>query len=172
MIALAIDIGLTGALAAVNSYGAAQVMDLPTMPAGKTRRIDGLALIVALRSICPLDGSQAMLLIEDIQARPQGNGGAHGNTMHSQGSLMRSRGIVEAVADIARIEIVTVLPQTWKAHFGLTRKKGEKPEAVKERGRQLALTLYPSLAADLKLKKHHNRADAVLLAHWLQGERA
>jgi crossover junction endodeoxyribonuclease RuvC len=165
VIALAIDIGLTGALAAVNSYGAAQVMDLPTLPAGKTRRIDGRGLIVALRSLCPPDGSQAMLLIEDIQARPLGNGGAHGNTMHSQGSIMRSRGIVEAVADIARIELQTVHPQTWKRHFGLLGKD-------KDAGRQLALTLYPSLAADLKLKKHHNRADAVLLAHWLQGERA
>ena len=47
MIALAIDIGLTGALAAVDSYGTARVVDLPTLPDGKTRRLDGRALIVA-----------------------------------------------------------------------------------------------------------------------------
>lgn len=172
MIALAIDIGLTGAIAAVDSYGAARVVDLPTMEDGNTRRIDGRALIRLVRELSPPTGPGARMVIENVQARPKGNGGAHGNTMHSQGSLMRSRGTVEAVADIAGIELVTVQPQTWKAHFGLKRKQDEKPEACKERGRQLALTMYPALAADMKRKKDHNRADAVLLAHWLQGSRA
>ena len=172
MIALAIDIGLTGALAAVDSYGTARVQDLPTLAAGKTRRLDGRALIRLIRDLSPPTGPGARLVIEDVQARPQGNGGGHGNTMHSQGSLMRSRGIVEAVADIAGIEVQTVRPQEWKKHFGLIRLKDEKAEACKERGRQVALRLYPALADELKRKKDHNRADAVLLAHWLQGRSA
>lgn len=161
MIALAIDIGLTGALAAVDSYGTARVLDLPTLPDGKTRRLDGRALIDAIRGfVAP--GEPAQLLIEDIRPRPMGNGGAHGNTMHSQGSLMRSRGIIEAVADIARIELQSVQPATWKRHFGLL--KAEKGASL-ERAR----LLYPALAGDLKRVKDHNRAEAVLLAHWLRG---
>ena len=171
MIALAIDIGLTGALAAVDSYGKARVADLPTLPDGKTRRIDGRALIVAIRELVP-PGEPAMLVIEDVRARPQGNGGGHGNTMHSQAAMFGVRRAVEAVCDIARVEMCAVQPATWKRHFGLIRKTDEKPEACKERGRQLALTMYPALALDFKRKMDHNRADAVLLAHWLQGERA
>lgn len=169
MIALAIDIGLTGALAAVDSYGPARVQDLPTLPDGKTRRLDGRALIVAIRAYVP-PGEQAMLVFEDVRARPQGNGGGHGNTMHSQAAMFGVRRAVEAVCDIARVEMVTVQPATWKRSFGLIRLKEEKPDACKERGRQVALTLYPSLAAELKRKLDHNRADAVLMAHWLQGK--
>jgi len=165
VIALAIDIGLTGAIAAVDSYGTARVFDLPTLPDGKTRRIDGRALILLVRDLSPLTGPGAMLVIEDIRPRPMGNGGGHGNTMHSQGSLMRSRGIVEAVADIARVEMVTVQPQTWKRHFGLL--KAEKGASLEK-----ARALYPACADSLKRQKDHNRAEAVLLAHWLQGEKA
>ena len=170
MIALAIDIGLTGALAAVDSYGTARVQDLPTLPDGKTRRLDGRALIVAIRAFVP-PGEPAMLVFEDVRARPQGNGGGHGNTMHSQAAMFGVRRAMEAVCDIARIEMVTVQPQTWKRKFGLIRLQDEKPEACKERGRQIALQLYPTLAAELKRKMDHNRADAVLMAHWLQGDR-
>jgi hypothetical protein len=164
MIALAIDIGLTGALAAVDGYGFARVVDLPTLPDGKTKRLDGRALILAFRSFVP-PGEPAMLVFEDVRPRPMGNASAHGNTMHSQGSLMRSRGVVEAVADIARIEMVTVQPSTWKRHFSLL--KTEKGAS-----RAKALELFPALEADLKRVKDHNRAEAVLMAKWLQGTRA
>ena len=169
MIALAIDIGLTGALAAVDSYGTARVVDLPTLPDGKTRRLDGRALIVAIRAYVP-PGEPAMLVFEDVRARPQGNGGGHGNTMHSQAAMFGVRRAVEAVCDIARVEMVTVQPAISTRAMSQTRLKEEKPDACKERGRQVALTLYPSLAAELKRKLDHNRADAVLMAHWLQGK--
>ena len=72
MIALAIDIGLTGALAAVDSYGTARVVDLPTLPDGKTRRLDGRALIVAIRAYVP-PGEPAVELARRIaSARPCG----------------------------------------------------------------------------------------------------
>lgn len=170
MIALAIDIGLTGALASVDPYGAAKVVDLPTLPDGKTRRLDGRALLIAIRAMVP-PGDHAVMVFEDVRARPAGNGGKHGNTMHSQASMFGSRRVVEAICDIARIEMEAVQPATWKRVFKLIRLKDETPRACKERGRQMALTLYPSLAADLRLKDHHNRADAVLMAHWLRGKR-
>lgn len=160
-VALAVDIGLTGAIAAVDAYGKAQVQDLPTLPDGKTRRLDARALILAIRAWVPV-GESSMMVIEDIRPRPMGNGNRAGNTIHSQGSLMRSRGIVEAVADIARIELQTVQPATWKRHYGLI--KAEKTESL-ERAR----ALYPVLADSLKRQKDHNRAEAILLAHWLQG---
>ena len=48
-------------------------------------------------------------------------------------------------------------PAAWKKHFGLTGKD-------KEASRQLANQLFPGV--DLHLKKHHGRAEALLLAEW------
>ena len=161
MIVLGIDIGLTGALAAVDSRGTAAVRDLPTVPDGKGRRLDGRGLLLAIREFVPI-GEAALIVFEDVRARPFGNGSREGNTMHSQGSLMRSRGIVESVADITRLEVRVVQPQTWKRHFGLIGKP-------KDASADTARGLFPVLAAELKRVKDHNRAEALLLAQWGMG---
>jgi len=156
MIAIGIDIGLTGAIAAVDSLGSCSVTDMPTLPDGKGNRIDGRALLHLLRQFVPA-GEAGLLLFEDVRPRPSGNGGKHGNSMHSQGSLMRSRGAIEAVVDILRIERRVIQPQTWKRHYGLIGK--DKGESL-----AVARALYP--LADLRLAKHHNRAEAILIAHF------
>ena len=73
--------------------GVLQVEDMPTRSDGKGSRIDGRALIYLLRSMVGADQA-AIVVFEDVRPRPMGNAGAHGNTMHSQGSMMRSRGIM------------------------------------------------------------------------------
>lgn len=164
MVTIGIDIGLTGALAAVDSRGTCAVRDIPTTLDGKGRRIDGRALILILREfVAP--GQSALIVIEDVRPRSAGNGNKGNNSMHSQGSMMRSRGIVEAVADIARLEIKVVQPQTWKRHFALL--KTEKKASL-----EMARSLFPSAAHDLKLQKHHNRAESLLIAKYAQGEYA
>ncbi len=164
MIVLGIDIGLTGAVAAVDTRGSCQVADMPTVADGKTKRIDGRALILLIRQFVP-PGEPALCVIEDVRPRAFGNAGARTNSMHSQGSMMRSRGIVEAVADIARLELKVVRPQTWKRFYGLLGKdKGD--------GREMATRLYPGAAAQFKRAKDHNRADSVLIAHYGRGRLA
>ena len=162
MICIGIDIGLTGAVAAVDSRGSCQVADIPVRQDGNTNRIDGRALILMLRNFLPADGS-GIVLFEDVRARPDGNGGSHGNTMHSQGSLMRSRGIVEAVLDIQRVRVEVVQPQVWKRAFGLLGK-------TKDDARITAMELYPLRKHELRLKKFHNRGDAILIAHFGLGK--
>ena len=161
MIVIGIDIGLTGAVAAVDSRGTASVRDLPTTPDGKGRRVDGRGLLLLIREFVPI-GEAALIVFEDVRARPMGNGGREGNTMHSQGSMMRSRGIVEGVADITRLDVRVVQPQTWKRHFGLI----GKPKAASA---DTARGLFPLLAGELKRVKDHNRAESLLLAKWGQG---
>lgn len=159
MITLAIDIGLTGAIAAIDSRGSCSIADLPTLPdgkGGKGQRIDGRALLHLVRQFVPA-GEAGLALFEDVRPRPTGNGGRQGNTMHSQGSMMRSRGIVEAVLDIARLEVRVVQPQSWKRFYGLIGK--DKADSLR-----VAQALYP--LADLRLAKHHNRAEALLIAHF------
>jgi crossover junction endodeoxyribonuclease RuvC len=50
-----------------------------------------------------------------------------------------------------------VTPGVWKRHAGLIGKE-------KDASRELAARLYPQ--ATLNLKKHHGRADALLLARY------
>lgn len=161
MIVIGIDIGLTGALAAVDARGSCAVEDIPTVADGeKGRRIDGRALIHLLRQFVPA-GERAVCVIEDVRPRPMGNGNRQGNTIHSQGSLMRSRGIVEAVTDVARIDVHAVQPQTWKRHYGLIGK--EKADA-----RDIAARLFPLQAEAFRRVKDHNRAEAALIAQFGQ----
>ena len=65
-------------------------------------------------------------------------------------------GIVAALS--VPVEFVT--PQCWKKYYNLG------PD--KEASRAAALQLFPSQANELKLKKHHGRAEALLLAEFLR----
>jgi hypothetical protein len=152
---IGIDLGLTGAVASVDERGEAQVHDIPTLPDGKSRRIDGRALILLLRQLVQT-GVKPVFVIEDVRPRPNA---ARGTTMHSEGSLMRSRGIVEGVADIMGADLRAVQPQSVKRFFGLIRKD-------KNAGREVAMRLYPCVAPDIKRVRDHNRGDAILLAHF------
>lgn len=192
---IGIDIGLTGAVGVVDGRGLSRVCDLPVLPDGKLRaptararkaakekgkkavgtqpmRLSGAGLLEILREFVP-PGETAVVVIEDIQARTETNGGGRGNTLHSQGSLMRSRGVVEAAVEIARLQLKVVRPQDWKPVYGLVvkRREGESDEELKARrdaskdnGRLKAIELFPQAAEDLKFKYHHNRADSLLLA--------
>jgi hypothetical protein len=154
MIALGIDIGITGAVSAVDQKGGSQVFDLPTLPDGERRRLDGRGLILLMRQLVPA-GETVIAVIEDVRPRPNPT---RGTSIVTEGNLMRSRGIVEAALDIARIEIKVVQPQAWKRFYGLIGSK-KKTDSL-----PVARALYP--AAPLGLQKHHNRADAVLIAHF------
>jgi hypothetical protein len=176
VIVIGIDIGLTGAVSAVDSRSAV-IRDMPTIAEGKPRyrvskktgkkstvqkrRIDGRALLVLIRELVPI-GESAVLVFEDVSARAAGNGGADGdtsNSMRSQGSMMQSKGIVQAVGDITRLRIEAIQPQAWKRHFGLLKAK-------KEASLKLARDLYPTRAHELTRVKDHNRAEALLIARY------
>lgn len=158
MIAAAIDIGITGAVAFVDSRGTCAVHDLPTLPDGKDgrRRLDGRGLGELLRNHIPA-GEVCVIAFEDVRPRPNPN---RGTSIVTEGALMRSRGVVEGVLDCLRLtsRVRVVQPQTWKRHFGLLK-------AEKDASRTKALQLYPSAAHALQRKKDHNRAESLLIAH-------
>ena len=157
MIVLGVDIGLTGAIAAVDSAGTCSVHDLPTKAIGGNRQVgrclDARGLIMIVREIVR-PGVAAMAVIENLHA-----GIGPGKT--ARASLMHSTGVVEAVLAIARIDTVVVSPVAWKRWHGLLR-------APKNEGRLKAIALFPVVTAQLMRKKDHNRADALLLAEYGQ----
>lgn len=161
MICLGIDIGITGAVAAVDSFGSCAVADIPTTPVtGKRmvkRRIDSRALILLIREYAR-PGHAAIAVIEDIHA-----GTGPGSV--ARASLMHSRGVVETLLEIARIDYRVIQPAAWKRHHGLT-------GATKADSLTKARSLYPAAQHLLKRAKDHNRADAILMAHFLHGTAA
>lgn len=153
---IGVDLGLTGAVAMMGDDRRILVADLPV----RGDRIDGRALLNLLRSWVPADQT-AVVVIENVLGMSFAGGGAH-NNLRSRESLARTRGTVEAVCDIAGFPLHAVGTQRWKREMGLY-------SQPKEAGRELALRIFPSVAGALTRKKDHNRADALLLAHYGKG---
>lgn len=160
MIFVGIDPGLTGACAVIDRNGVRAIFDLPTMQAPEVgtdakvqRKIDGRAFHKLLLQHCPLSEGRPQVIIEKV-----GTMGGKNNAVQTQGALMRSLGAIETVMECMTYPIHYVAPRKWKSLYKLGAVKAESLE--KARG------LYPAAGNDLRLQKHHNRAEALLLAHW------
>ena len=94
------------------------------------------------------------IAVEDVHTMP-------GQGISSSGKFMRAAGAIEAVATMMGDSMVLVRPQVWKKYHGLI---GTEKAASLE----LARSLWPE--APLKLKKDHNKADALLMALWLKSQ--
>lgn len=157
MIAVGIDPGLTGAVAFIDSRGSCVVADIPTTPLLGTglirRRVDGAQLARLLREHCPV-GERVIVGLEAVHTI--GVSGGKNNALQTQGSLMRTLGSIEAVLEVLRMDFRSVDTQAWKGFYGLG--------SVKREAIQKALVLYPD--APLRLVSDHNKAEALLIAHW------
>lgn len=174
MIVIGIDPGLSGALGWIASDGRCGVVDMPTVELGGTarvnRRVQGRELILAMRAIAPAaDG--AHVVCERMQAMAKDR-----SAVSHEASVMRTFGSIEAVLDILGWQTTYVSPITWKSYFRIDKKglglpPSLKPQqvakAMKDAGLALARRLYPD--AELPLAKHHNRAEALLIARWGMG---
>ena len=168
MICIGIDPGLTGAGAAVDHNGLVGVFDLPTMEipgvgpeALVKNKIDGHALCTQLLRLCPLGSGKPLVLIESVRAM-----GGKDNSIQTQASLLRSLGAIETVAECLGWKPQYVAPQKWKKFFGLIDPALKDSERKRE-SLARARALYPNTKDDvLRLAKSHNRAEALLLAHW------
>lgn len=144
---MAIDPGLTGAIAFLftDAPDRISVYDMPVVdgavnPHGlrsQIQRIGPSHAFIELVGPMPRDGSKQAFRF----------GGAY-----------FSARVVVAMLDIPT---TFVTPQTWKKHYRL----GGGPEA-KEAARARAIQLFPASAEHFQLVKHHNRAEAALLARY------
>jgi crossover junction endodeoxyribonuclease RuvC len=155
MIAIGIDPGLTGAVAVLSDDAQyATVYDMPVFDYSKTgfvkRALDPDALAALLAPF------QTQQLVEDVTVymeRVSAFSGQGAASVFSLGmSYWGAAGVVGALA----LPLVLVEPKAWKNHFGLARDK--------ELARALASKLYPRV--DLRYKKNHGRAEALLIARY------
>jgi crossover junction endodeoxyribonuclease RuvC len=149
-----------GAIAMINSrlLLSPTLVDLPTKKRynGRTA-LHGYATLDLLQSMIEESG-RVFIGCEAIHAMPVN--GAIG--VFSQGSVT---GALEAIFDILEhqhpnLQVRFIHPSLWKQHFGLIK-------ASKQAARHKALELFAPAYKRLALAKHHNRAEAALIARYL-----
>lgn len=148
---IGIDPGLTGAVAVLSGTGTLEGLhDVPVLTLKVqrgTRMVYDVPGLVALLE--PYRGLQVHVLIEESQAMP-------GQGTRSMLTIGFGYGLWLGILATLQLPYTTVRPAVWKRSMGL----GKDKEASRLRAQQL----YPG--ADLRLKKHHGRAEALLLAHY------
>jgi crossover junction endodeoxyribonuclease RuvC len=92
-----------------------------------------------------------MVAIEHAFSRP-------GQGVSSTFKFGKTFGQVLGVIQALKLPYELVSPSVWKKHFKIS------PNSPKDASRLVCKRLYPS--ADIPLKKHHGRADAILIAHY------
>lgn len=139
---LGVDPGKTGACAIIHD-GGQLVTDWPGDPAGASEVLRGWLDRFEIR----------LAALEKVGARP-------GQGVSSMFAFGRNLGAWEGIFAGLRIPYVMPTPQQWQKGLVMP----SDGDDAKSRALTVARRLFPS--ADLTLKKHHGRADALLLAWW------
>lgn len=153
-----IDPGISGAIAIISETGAVEFFDTPTLQvkSGKSLKnvMDANAAALMLQAACP-----SYVIIEKVWAMTKGMGGA---TMGATSAFNFGMGFGIWLGIIAALQIPheQVAPVTWKKR--LMSDMGQEKDASRLR----AMQLFPQASGSLNLKKHHGRADALLLAEY------
>ncbi len=154
MIFVGIDPGFTGAVAVVDNDGnLIAVSDTPvlTVQGKKTKQEYNTPAMHQILTAYNDRGVHAAL--EQVSSRP-------GEGVTSSFRFGRGLGLWEALLVACQIPFDRITPQRWKKTMMAGRPK------EKDASRLRAMELFPG--ADLHLKKHHGRADALLLAEYLR----
>jgi hypothetical protein len=172
MVVVAFDPGLSGACAVLDHNGLRALFDIPTMPipgvgpkALVKKKVDGRALVRELRKHCQA-GEAVHSVVESVGTMGPGAN----NAVQTQGSLLRTLGAIETVLECLGWAPGYANAQTWKRHYGLIDSK-VTPSARKAKALECARRLYPA-CSDIARAKDHNRAEAVLIAHWWRASHA
>lgn len=156
MITIGVDPGVTGAIAAVrDGHQLIYLADMPTKEepskTRKSRSVCGAGVNKIIREIIGLCPGEAFECIVE-----QTYGGI-GSGVIAAYSMGYSRGVVEGVIGARGMPLTNVRPAVWKKAVGMT--------SDKTQSRHMMLEKFPG--ADIKLAKHHDRAEAIALALYL-----
>jgi hypothetical protein len=126
------------------------LLDVPALGDAAAKRPDVKVLRDFIRKFDPTHA-----FVELVNARPM-------QGIASTAHFMRSAGYLEATCVVCDVPLFKITPQRWK-------KFSRIPEgSAKEISRLRALRSLPEISNWFRLKKHHGRAEACLLA--LYGE--
>lgn len=143
-----IDPGITGAVAIINTDGSVEIRDAPLLP-GDKKRINPVTLWGIVRS---LGDGETVAGIEQQIAIPHQSSVSTATTFTGYGLYI---GLLVA----AEIPYDVVTPSGWKAQILAGTDKSKDAAIAK------AIQLFPQCADTMiTLKKHHGRAEALLIA--------
>jgi len=150
MIVMAIDPGLSGALAVFIDDVLIDVVDMPTHELsrnGKAKRQIAAADLAGIFT----QHDPRHVIVEKVSAMP-------GQGVTSMFSFGRSLGIIEGIIAAYNIPVTYVTPGVWT--------KGIGRGAGKDASRARACELYPAHQKQFARVKDDGRADAVLIGAW------
>jgi hypothetical protein len=152
-VTIAIDPGLTGAIALIDSYGILlEVHDMPVLAGDVSAQMLAVMFMAEVHDGAKLDANTyGCAVIEDVHSMPK-------QGVASSFKFGRGKGVIEGFFASAGLPLQYVGPSRWKKDLGLS--------ANKEESRQRALELWPEHAPRFVLKKHEGRAEAALLGYW------
>ena len=147
---LAIDIGVSGALARLDAEKRLLgVDDIPVLADGPASRrtINGPLLAELI-----FKSHATRAFVESVGPRPgEGAVGAF--------AFGRSRGLVEGVLAAAGIPVIWIAPAQWKRAVGIP----PGGDGAKDAARSKAIAIWPGEAARFARVKDHGRAEACLI---------
>lgn len=172
MIHIGIDPGVTGCVCELDSVTRdVHFYDTPTVQvkSGKTMKnmLDIPACVLLLQQLSA--GRDARVTIEKVNPMPGKPGKQYaeetGKSFQGMGvtssfNFGKGYGIWLGILGALFIPFDEIHPVTWKRSLMADMSKEKDASRVK------AMQCYPRTAPDLNLKKHHNRADALLIAEF------
>lgn len=162
MIYIGIDPGLSGAVAVIDEDtpdAGVKVFDTPTIlvEGEKTKRkylVPAMALL--LKPYADLEnrmGQKVLAVLENVHSMPK-------QGVASSFCFGEGKGMWEGILAAFEIPTELVSPQRWKKIIMADQGKDKSAARFK------AMTLFPSLADQLKLVKYDGRAEALLMAEY------
>ncbi len=150
---IGVDPGVMGAVGVLGETGRfVDVFDMPTILANKTgnrQQVNAFELSKLLRHHLLDSRGDIVAITEIVNAFPE-------QGVASVFAFGKSYGIILGVLAALGISTHTVSPRKWKGFFSLG--------ADKQQSRELAQRMWPE--AELGLKRHHNRSEALLLSSY------
>ena len=151
---IGIDPGLSGAIAVINPDGNIELHDCPIFTIGKKSKYNPAGMATLL---CQYKEPQKTLLvgIEKVHSMP-------GQGVTSTFTFGEGYGVWLGILAALNISHELITPQAWKKSL----MDGQVKD--KDASRLVAMRLFPEASNQLQLKKHHGRADALLIAEFLR----
>lgn len=152
---LAIDPGLDGALALTDGRSF-EILDVPTLRAGKSREIDVTAVAHWLDQRAERIRAAYIERVNAMPSMPGADGRRRPMGAQSAFGFGRTDGLLTGLIAAHFIPITRVTPATWRKTVAV--------QAGKDGSRARAKELLPAYAYLFDRRRDHGRADAALIA--------
>ena len=157
MIIFGIDPGISGAISILENKKVIEVFDMPTMIDGKKnkKQVNGSQVtnIIKGRLKDNKDNKEGIVVVEHVNAMP-------GQGVTSMFNFGQSFGVIKGICSALSLPIYFVRPSKWKKHFNLIKTN-------KDASRTKVIDVYPEISSKLSRKKDANKAEAILIARYI-----